>query len=136
MSSEPVHAFVDALGAEAPRGDWTVHVTIVAAYSFLGEEREARAVLQVSGGKLASWSVDVVSVWGAFHVEDGALLEGSPELEVHVPSSPLEVPQLLVAIAATLGDGVRWELATAKYGGNRVLAKHLRDWTNGQMLGH
>lgn len=114
-------AFCDALGVVPPVGkNWTVHASIRSV------GRDAEGTFQVWGGHFESWSIHLRTFDGESLIEEGTLHDGSPSLDVPLPSSPLEVPQFLVAFAAA--HGIRWDLATTRCGGNRVLAKQLRGW--------
>ena len=117
--------FFGVLGAEPPTGkDWdaAVQVYSVGRASGLGAE----ATFEIRGGRHWMWSIAVLSLEGQTLVINGVLEGGSPAIDVPTPSSPLEVPQFLVAIADALD--LRWDLATTRSGGNRVLSKQLSRW--------
>jgi hypothetical protein len=118
--------FFGTLGAEPPTGKkhWNAYVQIysVGRASGLGAE----ATFEIRGGGHWMWTIAVLSLEGFTRVINGVLEEGSPAIDVPTPLSPLEVPQFLVAIAAALD--LRWDLATTRPGGNRVLSKQLSRW--------
>lgn len=118
--------FFGTLGAEPPTNkkhwDASIQIYSVGRASGLGAE----ATFEIRMAATWMWSIAVLSLQGQTLVIDGVLEKGSPGIDVPTPSSPLEVPQFLVAIAAALD--VRWDLATTRPGGNRVLSKQLSRW--------
>jgi hypothetical protein len=107
-------AFLEGIGITSVPRDWTVHASIDSV------GRAAEAILQVWGDRHAMWSIQVRTAGGYTLIENGSLVDGSAPLEAPVPASPLETPPFLTAVAAA--HGVVWDLATARCGGNRVLA--------------
>lgn len=124
--------FFGALGAEPPTGKaWNADVQVysVGRASGLGAE----AAFELRGGRHWMWSIAVLSLHGQTLVIDGVLEDGSPAIDVPTPSTPLEVPRFLVAIAAALD--LRWDIATTRHGGNRVLSKQLAGWIQAALAG-